>query len=874
MGSADTDLVFFTIVAKNYVSYARVLCRSIQDQHPEAAIYVCLSDERDASFDIGLEGVGVVWADMLDLPDFDGFVFRYDVMEFSTAIKPYFFKWLYRHTTARKLIYLDPDIYVVSPLSQVIDRLVQGSSAVLTPHMTAEITDACRPSENDIMRVGVYNLGFLAVGRTEESEKLIDWWARRLEKGAVVDLEKGLFTDQKWADLMPCLFDRVAILRDDGYNVAYWNLHSRMISHRDGLWYSNDARLAFFHFSGVDPRSPGIFSKHQDRFMIGDIGALRPLYDDYLKALTENGFFELQKVPYGFGRFPDGGVIHKAARVYYRVCVEGRGTVVPRNELTTAYFNQLCECLPSHRIVTRFMYGLYLAQPELQKKFDLESREGQVAFLLWFRDAAREIYKVPAVFVDAIAHLVSDVSIAEPGRFSLFNLLKRGFYRLGYRVYVRYPEFSRAVLNWAPATFRHKLRASAKSTLHSPPTPVRNLPLLRWIGALKSTYRHMLGRDRRHRVPGVNVVGYLGGNFGVAQNLLSLSHSLTSAHYPFDLTRIDAGTAYTRAATIFDTRVVSTNTRLIQLFCVNADQMPLVVDAVKAREGLSDYRIGYWFWELANFPEPWLAALDLVDEIWAPSRFIEASLRRVTNKKITYMPVAVEFETAAVADASIQTLPKDRFLFLFSYDFHSFAERKNPAAVVDAFQRAFPEDDRVGLVVKTVHGAQHPEAYNALLALQARDARVTVIDKVLPRDQMYALIERCDAYVSLHRSEGFGLGMAEAMYLGKPVIGTAYSGNEDFMTAENSCLVDYQLVPVPEGAYPFAPGQVWADPDVAQAAEYMKRLVEDAAFRQSIGRQARETIRTRHGYEAVGSLMARRLDEIAAGLRSSEHDKA
>lgn len=869
MGSANTDLVFFTIVAKNYVSYARVLCRSIRAQHPEAAIYVCLSDKRDEAFDIGLEGVSVVWADMLDLPNFDGFVFRYDVMEFSTAIKPYFFKWLYRNTSARKLIYLDPDIYVVSPLSQVIDHLGQGRSAVLTPHMTAEITDECRPSENDIMRVGVYNLGFIAVGRTDESEKLIDWWSRRLEKGAVVDLEKGLFTDQKWADMMPCLFDGVTILRDDGYNVAYWNLHSRTISNQNGEWFSNQAKLSFFHFSGVDPRSPGIFSKHQDRFMIADVGSLRPLYEAYLKALADNGFFESQGIPYGFGRFSDGIGIHKAARVYYRVCVEGAGEGVTVGGLTAEYFNQPCVCVPNHGIVTRFMYGLYLAQPELQKKFDLDTREGQVHFLLWFRDAAREIYKVPGAFVDAVSHLVDDPSVVATGRFSYVGLLKRSFYRVGYRIYVRYPEFSRALLSKAPASLRQKLRASAKSTLHTPPQSVRSLPLLRWIGSLSATYRHLLGFDRRQRMPGANVVGYLGGNFGVAQNVLSLANSLTAVHYPFDLTRIDAGSAYTRSPTAFDQQVVSINSRLVQIFCVNADQMPLVVDAVKSREGLSHYRIGYWFWELANFPNEWLGALDLVDELWAPSRFIETALRRVTTKKVTYMPVAVEFEVAPVADDSIRALPEDRFLFLFSYDFHSYAGRKNPGAVVAAFLRAFPEDDRVGLVVKTVHGAQHPEAYNELLALQARDMRVTVIDKVLPRDQMYALIDRCDAYVSLHRSEGFGLGLAEAMYLGKPVIGTAYSGNEDFMSAENSCLVDYRLIPVPEGAYPFAQDQVWADPDVTQAAEYMKRLVEDRDFRRSIAARAQETIRAQHAHQTVGTLMARRLNEISGDMKRS-----
>ena len=205
-------------------------------------------------------------------------------------------------------------------------------------------------------------------------------------------------------------------------------------------------------------------------------------------------------------------------------------------------------------------------------------------------------------------------------------------------------------------------------------------------------------------------------------------------------------------------------------------------------------------------------------------------------------------ETDPALTRSHFALPEDRFLFYFGFDFRSFVARKNPEAAIAAFQAAFPPgDDGVGLVIKTLGGADKPDALAALNARVATDPRIVLRDQEYAGAEHATLVQRCDCYVSLHRSEGFGRGPAEAMLLGKPVIATAYSGNMDFMTAENSLLVDYRLMPVRPGEYPGWEGQEWADPDIEQAARHMQAVRSEpalaAAARRGGGARHRRALR-------------------------------
>ncbi len=883
MSKEQQPTVFFTIVARNYTAYARTLCQSIARHHPDARIYIGLSDRYGDGVDLGGDDFQVVTVDQLDLPNPDQFAFRYDVMEFSTAIKPYMFRWLFRNTDADKVVYLDPDILVLSPLEKVEGLLDRGASAVLTPHLTGRVDDGHNPGETTMLRVGVYNLGFIGISLHGDGPGLVDWWCDRLERGAVVDLDKGLFTDQKWADLMPSLFDGVAVLRSPGYNVAYWNLMHRKVDCFNGIWRANGEPISFFHFSGVDPRNPGIFSKHQDRYTVRNIGELRGLYEHYVDLLSRNGYFEMVKIPYGYGRLADGTRVHPAMRAYFRQNLDVGAFSVkqPYEFLNAGYFASTEKSLGGSSPVSKLMYGLHLNQKELQRSFDLTSAQGQANYANWFVSMAADIYGVDMAFVDAAReHLMAaqatgaGTSSVTPERTFAVWFAKRAF-----QAYRWNPGLAMRVAHMLPVAVVASVHAHSTQVtgVQAKQATEATLLLRRLLTLLSRTWqrRHMYATGeaipvvRRPKTPGITLVGYVQGDFGVAQNLRAAAASLAAAEYPFDVFEVDTGGAYSESDTALSHLVVDSSTNSIQLYCVNPDQMRRVSDQLGTERTAGSYRIGYWFWELANFPTDWLHAFDFVDEVWAPSRFIYENLVKVSPKPVVYMPVAVDFSIQGSYTRTGYHLPEDKFLFLFSYDFHSFSQRKNPEAVIAAFLQAFPPGEAgVGLVVKTVYGEKHPDMYLKLLELAQEDPRIQVINRVISRDEMYGLIEACDCYVSMHRAEGFGLGLAESMLLGKPVIGTGYSGNRDFMNTENSCLVDYRMVPVPRDAYPYWDGQEWAEPDVEQAAGYMKRLYKDEEYRFGIAVVGRNWIRREHSHARIGELMHARLAQIVTTLRS------
>lgn len=854
--------VFFTIVAKNYISYARTLCKSIAEHHPDARIIIGLSDRLGDGIDATSEQFEIIEAEDLDLPNFEQFSFRYDVMEFSTAIKPYMFRWIFANTDANKVVYLDPDILVVSPLHEVMNLLEAGASAVLTPHLTSRIDDSFFPNENNMLQVGVYNLGFIALSRHPEAHKLVEWWCDRLERGAIVDLANGFFTDQKWADLMPCLYGDVAILRDPGYNAAYWNLMHRHIRKVNGDWLANDRPLAFFHFSGVDPRNPDIFSKHQDRFMLADIADLKELYNYYVEQLAINGYFETRTLRYSFNYLSDGSKIHAAIRSYYRKVLDGKSSDISNPfTLTTDYFNEIETEYGKNSPVTRFMSGLFKYKAELQKAFDLNSLSGQYQYANWFVHVASNVYAIEKQYTAPVEKMLTGKSgkMNEAG-YQLTAYLKQKAYMLGLAFYLKFPTLARKLIQWLPEKYRQGLRASVKYNIHAQIAK----PSASFLENFRSNNPNKVTAGLKKNEPGVTLVGYVAGDFGVAENLRSVAGCLAKADYPFDIYEIDTGSTYSKSNLCFQNHTVNTSNKAIQLYCVNADQMHYVQASLGGQRVDEAYRIGYWFWELSNFPAEWMPALDLVDEIWAPSKFIFDSLSKVTNKPLFHMPVAVDFEIEKKYERASFDLPEEQFLFLVSFDFHSFSTRKNSAAVIEAFKLAFPTNlQNVGLVVKTIHGEKHPEKFSELLAWARGDNRIHVLNKALTRDEMYGLINVCDSYVSLHRAEGFGLGLAEAMFLGKPVIGTAYSGNMDFMTSDNSCLVDYEMISVKENEYPCWNNQVWAEPNIKQASEFMSKIYTNPELARNLATRGQSSIKSQHSTGLIGEKIKSRLNLIS-----------
>ncbi|HEY0661747.1 MAG TPA: glycosyltransferase [Lysobacter sp.] len=304
----------------------------------------------------------------------------------------------------------------------------------------------------------------------------------------------------------------------------------------------------------------------------------------------------------------------------------------------------------------------------------------------------------------------------------------------------------------------------------------------------------------------------------------------------------------------------------VNIFFLNADEVEGALAHLGTRSP-PGYNIIYPNWELPNFPSAWWPQLEKFDEVWAPSQFIADSIGDNVKVPVHHVPVPCEVDLSSLLSRRYFGIPESAYAFLFFFDFRSYSTRKNPQAVVQAFRKLCADRPTANavLVIK-VNGSENDPAALARLKEEIRPFRnqIILIDGTITDNEVKNLVRCCDSFVSLHRSEGFGRGLAEAMYLGKPLIATGYSGNMDFMDSESALLVSFDLVPVAEGEYPHHEGQVWAAAHVDEAAGYMTRLVDDPRWGRELGQRASRTVRSLVSYRTVGMSYRRRLEAIAS----------
>ena len=737
----------FSIVSPNYWHYARVLMASVRQHHPEWERFVLVIGETPAAKSDG-ELFTTIPLEALPLPSPRQFCFRYTLLELNTAVKP----WMFEHLFSRgyeRVVYLDPDIYVYSPLAE-LESLPPETFLTLTPHLTGSIAGDDHPSERTILQAGTYNLGFLAVSRRPALAGFLKWWQEKLEFQCVVDVARGLFVDQKWMDLTPGLFPDVAILRHEGCNVAYWNLGQRTVAGVNGSAMVNGQPLRFFHFSGLDPASPATVSRHNYRLRTSDVGDAAELVEDYLVALREAGFESFKGAPYAFGVFADGTSVPDVARLAYR---------------NSAALQSAC---------------------------------------------GRDPFAHPEIFS----------TMRDPAGPPLSARMGLASYRLLSR--------ARPLVRLIPRSIRAVMREFLLRRRDPAPQPLRIATKL---------------------LPGLNVVGYLERDTGVGESARLCRMACDAAGLPSHLIDVDQPDARNLEAV-----------HSASVYHVNADQTLAVREQIPHVFDSSAYNIGCWHWELPELPDEWIAAAEPLDEIWASSSFIQSAISRKTAVPVVHMPHGIEITSTEACTPQELGVPAGRFTFLCMFDLDSVVDRKNPLGAVEAFRRAFPRDSAVALLIKAGRGVSHQEQYAQLKERIRGSPNVYLTNRALSRARAYGLLAACDSLVSLHRSEGFGLILAESMYLGKPVVATGWSGNMDFMDTGNSCPVGYELVTLERSYGYYQAGQQWAEPDVDHAAHLMRRLVEDSAFCSQVGERARNTIRSRFSSAAAGLRIRKRLE--------------
>lgn len=836
-----TNAAGCTIVAKNYLPMARVLAASWAEHHPGVPLATLVLDDEVANdwFTEGkqpwgrrvapspgstgpasMQGAvsgessyGLPWIlhpQDIGIPtdELHRRAMLYNVLELSTSLKPWLLSYLL-DSGFEVAIYLDPDIWVLASLEEAWDKASEHGIA-LTPHVLDPLPeDGLLPGEREIMASGVYNLGFIAV--SSKASDFLTWWAKHLRRHCRVAPEEMVFVDQRYIDLAVTVFEHY-VISDYGWNLAYWNLHERPLERKEGGLHTRGLPVRFVHFSGYDPLRPWVISRHQGdrpRVLLSENPLLAEVFSEYGKRLLEEGFSE--RDPYGFDTLPSGIRVDRFMRKLYRRALEE--------------------------------YEGQYRQPDSSLAAKEEPPDPFVGndFLEWLKEPEPSPYRTNKLsrYLKAVWASRPDLMAAYPDPDGAdYESYRKWLWGFG-----RYEESLPEPLLLRP------LSPGGGPSPHGAPRVAARGQSIRWASPEQLR-------------PGVNAIGLFRDEAGVGKAARMTVKALAKTGVAYRTLTYDITDNWKGASD--DLGGTEDEHYDINLVFVNADGMAKVVKDFGPEAFSGRYTIGYWVWE-TEFPPSWaLAGVPYVDEVWVPTRFVARSIRSICDKPIRIVPHPIELPPASGTDRATKEARGDTYTytFLFAFDYQSVMERKNPLGLIEAFHRAFPEGDEARLVIKTLAGEKRLSDRERLRMAARGVPGVVIAEEHLSDAETSALISSADCYVSLHRSEGFGLTIAEAMAAGRPVIATEYSGNVDFMNKENAYPVPFRMVPIPPSCHPYQEGHLWAEPDLEMAARLMRHVYEHREEAAAKGVYAREEIARRLSLDAVAEIIAGHLDDI------------
>ena len=362
---------------------------------------------------------------------------------------------------------------------------------------------------------------------------------------------------------------------------------------------------------------------------------------------------------------------------------------------------------------------------------------------------------------------------------------------------------------------------------------------------------------------GVNFVGPVSIASGLGTASRGYLSALEGAAVPARIFPVVEGFEHQKQLP-FDTGRAPRRPYKISLVQLNADATYNALKLIPEEFSQDRYRIALWVWELAAFPPEWHEFIERYDEIWVPSKFCQRSVAALSSKPVKVMPYVVPVSDAPL-DLSVRQswgLPEDAFVFLYMFDASSYLARKNPLALIDAFIAEFGSDPKVILALKVSYAQFAHAEFEAVRKRCSGRRNIRLIDEVVDAKDVLRFVDAADCYVSPHRSEGFGLTVAEAMSRGKPVIATDYGGTKDFLTEKNGYPIPYKLIEIDQTMGPYQQGYVWANPDVEALRSRMREVMANPEAARDKGRQGIEDVKTMFNEKAVGDRLRSRLDEI------------
>lgn len=752
-------------------------------------------------------------AELLEI-DVERLLARHEEQDLVVLLAPRLLQAFIREANA-PLLHLPPSAWVLGPL-ETIEAALSARPVLLAPRASADLSDdGLGPSSQQLDWAGRIDEAIIGVDGSSAASGFLEWWAVQVEAtiGSLDGAHVGARPeDRPWLaralELAPARFS-TAVLEAPGCNLSMWNLHLHTLEQvGEGVLVDGGWPARFMNLPGFEPDRPHRLSAIASRVRVSASPALRELCVAYAEELRKAGWQDADLRRRVGERLADGVVYDDSLRALY-----GRSLALGAD------------------------FG------------DLFSEQGTKAFTEWLSGPAPEG--------------------------SALGVNRYLFYRVAHErpdVLRAYPDIDGAdgpgYVAWCWAFGREELGIPDH---YMPPRERDPQPVQQPVAALteapeaRARQRPASGIDG---VLAVRVTGYLGHTLGLGSAARGYVEALRAADVPVSTVSVplhhlalpsELAAAYGKHG--FED-LVHEGRHGFEIVAVNADELPDFVGRL-GEDYFEGPRIGIWGWETNSIPARWQRAFALVDEIWVYSRFMAENIGAVAPVPVRALAPPVQ-APAQPAEPLRLDVPEG-FLFLFVFDYLSTVQRKNPVGLVEAFKRAFAPGEGPQLLIKTINAPLRPLAEEEVL--WAADGRpdIHVIDRSLSGEELGGLMAGCDCYVSLHRAEGFGLTMAEAMAIGKPVIATGYSGNVDFMNEENSFLVDYEIGRVGPECEIYPPEGEWADPSVEHAAELMRRVQEDPQEAARRGERAAAEIAQSLSPQTTGAAMRARLQELSDG---------
>jgi glycosyltransferase involved in cell wall biosynthesis len=831
-----------TLATPSTLPQARVLADSLRRHQPDWPLDILfVGREREADIGGGSARLRSV-ADELDI-DIESVIARYDEEDLIALLLPRVLR-SYAERSAGPLLHLPPTAWVLGDLAPV-QAALSTRSVLLVPRMSADIPDdGLQPTCAQMERSGRMAETVMGVDGTSGADGFLVWWAAQVERtlGSLDGRRAGARPeDRAWLwrmlELAPARF-ATGVLDDPGCNLSMWNLHLHTLqSTPEGTLVDRRWPLRWLDLPDFRPDRPHQLSAGASRVRISRSPALRELCLSYAHELEEAGWSAVDRRQ-DIGRRLADGLVYDDALDALRSRAEALGERYddlfdPDGNDARAFANWLEGPAPAGAAygVNRYVYyRVARERPDVMRAYpDLDGPDG-ADYIEWCWVFGREEVSIPDRFMPP-----------QPGSVAPHPLQAAGGGQ---------PEASSSSASESGRDARTGTAESAQAPAISESD-----------SSMQAT--------RNGAQPAVRVTGYLSHTLGLgaagrgyAQALQAAGVAVSTASVPLHHLElpVELQDGYGRHG--FEDVAHDGVHHGFEIVAVNADELPSFVGRL-GEDYFQGPRIGIWGWETDTIPVRWQRAFALVQEVWVYSRFMAENIGAAAPVPTIALPPPVQAPAEPAAALRLD-VPDDGFLFLFVFDYLSTIQRKNPVGLIEAFKRAFAPGEGPRLLLKTINGPLRPLAEEEVLWAAHGRPDIHVVDRSLSGGELNGLMAACDAYVSLHRSEGFGLTLAEAMAIGKPVIGTGYSGNLDFMNAANSYLVEYELGRVGPDCEIYPPEGTWARPSVEHAAELMRRVVERSEEAAAIGARAREDIARELSAQATGTAMRRRLEELSS----------